>query len=53
MSLRTRIAVIVTAVVALVGVGAQLEGAMASPQTSNNGCVVIPPAKVAICIERF
>ena len=53
MSIRTRLAIIVTAVAALLGLGAQLQGATASPHTSNNGCVVVPPAKVAICVQRF
>lgn len=53
MSLRTRLAIVITAALAVLGLGA---AAQASPQlsnTTNNGCVVVPSAQLAVCLERF
>ena len=53
MTLRTRIAVVVTAVVALAGIGAAAQADTVATNTPNNACVVVPPAKVAVCVGRL
>lgn len=55
MKIRTRIAAVVIGVTVLFGLGAatQAQAGTVSGGTPNNACVVIPPAKVAICLGRF
>jgi hypothetical protein len=54
-SIRTRIAAVIATVAILLGLGAvtQAQAATVSGATPNNACVVVPPAKVAVCIGRF
>jgi hypothetical protein len=54
-SIRTRIAAVALGVAVLLGLGAATEAqaGTVSGTTKNNACVVIPPAKVAICVGRF
>jgi hypothetical protein len=53
--IRTRIAAVAIGVAALFGLGAatQAQAGTVSPGSPNNACVVIPPAKVAVCVGRF
>jgi hypothetical protein len=50
--LRARIAVVITFVLLLFGLAAGAQ-ANAAPQTNTNGCVVVPPLQLAVCINRF
>jgi len=54
-NLRTRIAAVVVGVAILFGLGAatQAQAGTVSGSTPNNACVVIPSAKVAVCLGRF
>jgi hypothetical protein len=53
--IRTRIAAVAVGVALLFGLGAatQAEAGTVTGNTPNNACVVIRPAKVAVCIGRF
>ena len=55
MNIRTRIAAVVIAVGVLFGLGAatQAQAGTVTGGTPNNGCVVVPSAKLAVCIGRF
>ena len=55
MKIRTRIAAVAIGVAALFGLGAatQAQAGTMSAATPNNACVVIPSAKVAVCLGRF
>ena len=55
MKIRTRIAAVAVGVALLLGLGAATEAqaGTVSGSTPNNACVVIPPAKVAVCLGRF
>ena len=55
MKIRTRIAAVAIGVAVLFGLGAatQAEAGTVTGTTGNNACVVIPPAKIAICLGRF
>ena len=53
MTLRTRIVIVATAVLALAGLVVAAQAEAVRTQTPNNACVVIPPAKVAVCIGRL
>ena len=55
MNIRTRIAAVVIGVAVLFGLGAatQAQAGTVSGGTPNNACVVVPPAKVAVCLGRF
>ena len=55
MNIRTRIAAVVIGVTVLFGLGAatQAQAGTVSGVTKNDACVVVPPAKLAICLERF
>ncbi|HEX4821634.1 MAG TPA: hypothetical protein VFV00_15620 [Acidimicrobiales bacterium] len=55
MKIRTRIAAVIVGVAMLFGLGAATEAqaGTVSGSTPNNACVVIPPAKVAVCLGRF
>jgi hypothetical protein len=52
-SIRARLAILVSAVAILLGVGAVAQAAPLGSNTTNNGCVVVPSAKLAVCLERF
>jgi hypothetical protein len=53
--IRSRIAAVAIGVAVLFGLGAatQAEAGTVSGSTPHNACVVIPPAKVAVCLGRF
>jgi len=54
---RTRLAVVITCLLALLGTGAGMQaGASTVPEaggTKTNGCVVVPSLELAVCISRF
>jgi hypothetical protein len=55
-SLRARLAIVITTAAALLGLGAAAQAAPVAPNlsnTANNGCVVVPSAQLAVCLERF
>jgi len=54
-TIRTRIAAVVVAVAVLFGLGAatQAQAGTVTGSTPHNACVVIPPAKVAVCLGRL
>jgi hypothetical protein len=57
-TLRARLAVLITFVLLLAGVGAGVQAnadpvTPATPATSNNGCVVVPSLEIAACVARF
>jgi hypothetical protein len=52
-TLLTRVALVLAAVVALAGVGATAQADTVATNTPNNLCVVVPPAKVAVCVGRL
>ena len=53
MNVRTRIAVVVTAIAVLFGVTAAAQAGTLTGSTGSDACVVVPPAKVAVCVQRF
>ena len=59
MRLRTRLAVVLSSLILLLGLGAGVQANAASapkanvPTTANNGCVVIPSLELAACLARF
>ena len=57
MRFRTRLVVVITSVMALLGVGASMHANAADvPEaggTRSNGCVVVPSLELAVCIARF
>jgi hypothetical protein len=54
-TLRARLAIVITFLLIALGMGAglQADAAPASPTTSNNGCVVVPSLSLAFCVPRF
>ena len=54
MRLRARLAVVITFVLLMLGLGAGLHADAAStPPTSTNACVVVPSVQLAVCLGRF
>jgi hypothetical protein len=54
--LRARLAVVITFLLVLFGLGAGLQAdaaTTAAPSTSTNGCVVVPSLQLAVCLNRF
>jgi hypothetical protein len=57
--LRARLAVVITSLVLLLGLGAgmQANAAPALPSTAtttpNNGCIVVPSLELALCLGRL
>jgi len=56
--LRTRLAVVVAMLLFVLGAAAGISQANAAPRetittSSTNGCVVVPPLKLAACLGRF
>ena len=54
MRLRARLAVVITFLLVLFGLGAGMQAdAATAPDTRTNGCVVVPSLELAVCIARF
>ena len=55
MNIRTRIAAVAIGVAVLFGIGAatQAQAGTVTGGTPNNACVVVPSAKLAICLGRL
>ena len=58
MKIRTRLAAIAIGVAVLLGLGAATQAEADTVSTvggtsSKNACVVVPSAKVAVCLDRF
>ena len=54
MTLRARVAAVITLVLLLLGLAAGTQAnASETPTTGKNGCVLVVPLQVGVCIDRF
>ena len=54
MTIRARLAAVITLALVLLGLGAGTQAGASEPPTSGtNACVLVVPVKVGVCIPRF